>query len=171
VLFYKAWHSSLLFFSQTMANRILRVPTNFHIPSRSAFFLFLLRLQWSDQLPCKISDEQMKHASQGVLNSIWKTANPTTTSSRAKNSVTKWEVLWRVFLKGSTWKFTWNGLKIPCIGIYSELFEITWFLVLWCTRSIPSQYRWRLAKDWERPTKRAITVIIMYRDKTLLTKA
>jgi hypothetical protein len=38
MLFYKIWHSSPLFFSQTMADRILRVPTNFHIPWRSAFF-------------------------------------------------------------------------------------------------------------------------------------
>jgi hypothetical protein len=75
------------------------------------------------------------------------------------------------FLKGSTWKFTWNGLKIRCIGIYSGLFEITWFLVVGCKRSIPSQYRCRLVKDWERPTKRAITAIIMHSDKTLLTKA
>ena len=30
---------------------------------------------------------------------------------------------------------------------------------------------WRLAKDWERPTKRAIMAIIMQRDKTLLIKA
>jgi hypothetical protein len=75
------------------------------------------------------------------------------------------------FLKGSTWKFTWNGLKIPCIGIYSGLFEITWFMVVGCMGSIPSQYRWMLAKDWERPTKRAITAIIMYSDKTLLFKA
>jgi hypothetical protein len=33
------------------------------------------------QLSCKISNKQMKHASRGVLNSIWKIANPTTTSS------------------------------------------------------------------------------------------
>jgi hypothetical protein len=77
----------------------------------------------------------------------------------------------KVFLKGSTWKFTWNGLKIPCIGIYSGLIGITWFFVVGCTRSIPSQYRWRLAKDWEQPTKRAITAIMMHSDKTLLTKA
>jgi hypothetical protein len=55
-------------------------PPTFTYYGGVSFFLFLLRLQWSDQLPCKISDEQMKHASQGVLNSIWKTANPTTTS-------------------------------------------------------------------------------------------
>jgi hypothetical protein len=29
----------------------------------------------------------------------------------------------------------------------------------------------RLAKDWERPTKRAITAIIMHSDKTSLTEA
>jgi hypothetical protein len=28
-----------------------------------------------------------------------------------------------------------------------------------------------LAKDWERPTKRAITAIIMHSDKTLLREA
>jgi hypothetical protein len=37
---YKVWHSSPLFFSQTMANRILWVFTNFHIPWRSAFFFY-----------------------------------------------------------------------------------------------------------------------------------
>jgi hypothetical protein len=62
-------------------------------------------------------------------------------------------------------------LQIPCIGIYSGLSEITWFLVVGCTRSIPSHYKWRLAKDWERPTKRSITVVIMHSDKTKLTKA
>jgi hypothetical protein len=29
----------------------------------------------------------------------------------------------------------------------------------------------RLAKDWERPTKRAITVIIMHSDKTSLRRS
>jgi hypothetical protein len=93
-----------------MANRFHRVPTNFHIPWRSAFLFFsFFRLQWSDQLPCKISDEQMKHASRRVLNLIWKMANPTTTSSWAKNSVTKWEVVegfWKVAhenLLGMAW--------------------------------------------------------------------
>ena len=32
-------------------------------------------------------------------------------------------------------------------------------------------YKWRLAKDWEQPTKRAIMAIIMQSDKTLLIKA
>jgi hypothetical protein len=94
MLFYKVLHPSPPLLSQTMANRILRVPANNLIPWRSAFFLFF-RLQWSDQLSCKISDKQMKHVSQGVLNLIRKITNPTTTSSWAKNSVTKWEVFWR----------------------------------------------------------------------------
>jgi hypothetical protein len=37
------------------------------------------------------------------------------------------------FLKGSTWKFTWNGLQIPCIGIYSEHIGTTWFWGVGCT--------------------------------------
>ena len=32
-------------------------------------------------------------------------------------------------------------------------------------------YKWRLAKDWEQPTKRAIIAIIMQSNKTLLIKA
>jgi hypothetical protein len=68
-------------------------------------------------------------------------------------------------LKGSTWKFTWTGFEIPCIGIYSGLFGITWFLGVGCLRSIPSQYRWRLAKDWEATIERAVTVIIMFATK------
>ena len=32
-------------------------------------------------------------------------------------------------------------------------------------------YKWRLAKYWEQPTKRAIMAIIMQSDKTLLIKA
>jgi hypothetical protein len=47
-------------------------------------------------------------------------------------------------------------LKIPCIGIYSGLFGITLFLGVGCTRSIPSQYRLRLAKDWEKTIERAV---------------
>jgi hypothetical protein len=43
--------------------------------------------------------------------------------------------------------------------------EWTWFLVVGCTRSIPSQYKWRLAKDWEATIERAITVIIMLATK------
>jgi hypothetical protein len=40
MIFYKVWHSSPPFFTQTMANRILRVPANNLIPCRSASFLF-----------------------------------------------------------------------------------------------------------------------------------
>jgi hypothetical protein len=79
--FIKLWHSSPPFFlSQTMADRFHRVPPDIHIPWRSAFFSFKIRLQWSDQLSCKINDEQMKLPSRGVLNLIWKIAIPTTTS-------------------------------------------------------------------------------------------
>jgi hypothetical protein len=42
------------------------------------------------------------------------------------------------FLKDSTRKFTWNGLKIPCIGIYSGLLGKLWFFGV---GSIPSQYK------------------------------
>jgi hypothetical protein len=35
----------------------------------------------------------------------------------------------------------------------------------------PLGTKWRLAKDWERPTKRAITAIVMHSDKISLTKA
>jgi hypothetical protein len=44
-------------------------------------------------------------------------------------------------LKGSTSKFTWNGFEIPCIGIYSGLFGVTWFSGVGCTRNISSQYK------------------------------
>jgi hypothetical protein len=54
---------------------------------------------------------------------------------------------------------------MPCIGIYSGLFGFTWFLGVGCTRSTPSQYRLRLAKDWEVTIERAITVIIMLATK------
>jgi hypothetical protein len=37
----------------------------------------------------------------------------------------------KVFLKGGTWKFTWNGLQIPCIGIYSGLIGKTLVLGSW----------------------------------------
>jgi hypothetical protein len=142
VLFYKALALLPTFFlSQTMANRFHRVPTNFHIPWRSALFLFFLevRLQWSDQLPCKINDEQMKLPSRGVLNLIWKIAIRTTTSPWAKNSGTNQKYL--KVLKGSTWKFTWNGFEIPCIGIYSGLFGKTWVLVIGCMSRAHTQYK------------------------------
>jgi hypothetical protein len=147
VLFYKALALILIFFlSQTTASQFHRVPTNFHIP-------------WSDQLPCKIDDEQMKLPNQGVLNLIWKIAISTTTSPWAKTVAQNKKYL--KVLKGSTWKFTWNGFEISCIWIYSGHFGVTWFSGVGCTWSIPSQYKWRLAKDWKITIERAITVIIM----------
>jgi hypothetical protein len=56
-------------------------------------------------------------------------------------------------------------VEIPCIGIYSGLFGITWFSGIGCTRSNPSQYKCRLAKDWEAAIERAVTVIIMLATK------
>jgi hypothetical protein len=52
-----------------------------------------------------------------------------------------------------------------------DTLETLWFLGVGCTSRAHTQYRWKLAKDWERPTKREITAIIMHSDKTLLTKA
>jgi hypothetical protein len=53
----KIWHIGALykalallptfFLSQTMANRFHRVPTNIHIPWRSAFFSFFLELDYN----------------------------------------------------------------------------------------------------------------------------
>jgi hypothetical protein len=37
-------------------------------------------------------------------------------------------------------------LEMPCIGIYSGLFGVTWFLGVGCMRSIPSQYRFLASK-------------------------
>jgi hypothetical protein len=37
----------------------------------------------------------------------------------------------KVFFKGSTWKFTWNSLQMPCIGIYSGHNGTTWFFRSW----------------------------------------
>jgi hypothetical protein len=77
---------------------------------------------------------------------IWKIANPTTMSPWVENSVTKWEVFWRL-LKGSTWKFTWNGLQIPCIGIYSGLIGKLGFWELDAREVFSLNTKWRLAKD------------------------
>ena len=68
-------------------------------------------------------------------------------------------------------KFTWNGREIPHIGSYSGHFGKTGFKDFGCTSSIPAQYKWRLAKDWEARTRRAILVIIMLCNKTILNKA
>ena len=68
-------------------------------------------------------------------------------------------------------KFIWNGREIPHIGSYSGQFGKTVFKDFGCTSGIPAQYKWRLAKDWEATTSRAILVIIILYDKTILTKA
>jgi hypothetical protein len=61
--------------------------------------------------------------------------------------------------------------EIPCIGICSGLFEITLVVGSWMHDKYSLSVQVKLAKDWERPTKRAITAIIMHSDKILLTKA
>jgi hypothetical protein len=50
------------------------------------------------------------------------------------------------FLKGSTWKFTWNGLQISCIGIFSGHIGTTWFLGVGCTSRAHIQYKMRASK-------------------------
>jgi hypothetical protein len=52
----------------------------------------------------------------------------------------------KVFLKGNTSKFTWNGLQIPCIGIYSGHIGTTWFLGVGCTSRAHTQYKTRASK-------------------------
>jgi hypothetical protein len=63
------------------------------------------------------------------------------------------------------------GIAKMLIGRYGGHIGKLWFLGVGCTSRAHTQYRWRLARDWERPTKRAITTIIMHSDKTLLIKA
>jgi hypothetical protein len=63
------------------------------------------------------------------------------------------------------------GIEKMLIGRYGGNIGKLWFLGVVCTSRAHTQYRWRLAKDGERPTKRAITAIIMHSDKTLLIKA
>ena len=48
-----------------------------------------------------------------------------------------------------------SGKEIPQIGRYGGHAWQTWFLVVGCTSRAHTQYKWRLAKDWMRPTKRA----------------
>jgi hypothetical protein len=43
-------------------------------------------------------------------------------------------------------KIYFEWLEMPCIGIYSGLFGVTWFLGVGCMRSIPSQYRFLASK-------------------------
>jgi hypothetical protein len=62
-------------------------------------------------------------------------------------------------------------LQIPCIWIYSGLIGKLGFWELDARVELILSIKWRLAKDWERPTKRAITAIIMHSNKTSLTDA
>jgi hypothetical protein len=57
------------------------------------------------------------------------------------------------------------------IGMYGGHIGITWFLGVGCTSRAHTQYKTKATKDWERPTKRAITAIIMHSDKTSLQEA
>jgi hypothetical protein len=63
------------------------------------------------------------------------------------------------------------GIAKLLIGRYGGHIGKLWFLGVGCTSRAHIQYIWRLVKDWERPTKRAITAIIMHSDKILLIKA
>ena len=63
------------------------------------------------------------------------------------------------------------GITMILIGRYGGHFGKLWFFGVGGTSRIHTQYKWRLAKDWERPTKRAIMTIIMHSDKTSLIKA
>jgi hypothetical protein len=55
--------------------------------------------------------------------------------------------------------------------MYGGHIGITWFLEVGCTSRAHTQYKMKARKDWERPTKRAITAIIMHSDKTTLKEA
>jgi hypothetical protein len=98
VLFYKALALLPIFFSFLklwLTNSIGCPPTFTYHGGVPFFFLFRIRLQWSDQLPCKFNDEQMKLPSRGVLNLIWKIAISTTTSSWAKKQWHKMRSIWK----------------------------------------------------------------------------
>jgi hypothetical protein len=55
--------------------------------------------------------------------------------------------------------------------MYGGHIGITWFLGVGCTSRAHTQYKIRASKRLERPTKRAITAIIMQSDKALLKEA
>jgi hypothetical protein len=63
------------------------------------------------------------------------------------------------------------GIAIMLIGRYGGHIGKLWFLGVGCTSRAHTQYKWRLARDWERQTKRAIMAVIIHSDKTLLIKA
>jgi hypothetical protein len=86
VLFYKALALLPTFFSflKPWLTDSIGCPPTFIYHGGVPFFLFRIRLQWSDQLPCKINDEQMKLPIREVLNLIWKIAILTTMSHELK---------------------------------------------------------------------------------------
>jgi hypothetical protein len=55
--------------------------------------------------------------------------------------------------------------------MYGGHIGITWFWELDARVELILSTKRRLAKDWERPTKRALTAIIMHSDKTSLKEA
>ena len=57
------------------------------------------------------------------------------------------------------------------IGRYSGHFGKLWLLGVGYMSRKHTQCKWRLEKDWERPTKRAIMAIIMHSDKASSIKA
>ena len=63
------------------------------------------------------------------------------------------------------------GIAMMLIGRYGGHKWHVWLLEIGCTSRADTQYKWRLAKDWEQPTKRAVMAIIMHSDKILLIKA
>jgi hypothetical protein len=70
------------FFHKPWLNESFGCPPTFTYHGGVPFiFIFLRGYNGLTSSLAKINDEQMMHASRGVLNSIWKIANPTTTSS------------------------------------------------------------------------------------------
>jgi hypothetical protein len=63
------------------------------------------------------------------------------------------------------------GITMMLVDRYGGHNWQLWFLGVGCTSRAHTQYKRRLAKDWERPTKRAIMAISMDSDRTLLIKA
>ena len=63
------------------------------------------------------------------------------------------------------------GIAIMLIHRYSGHFEKLWLLGVGCTSRNHTQYKWRLEKYWERPTKRAIMAIIMHSDEASSIKS
>ena len=111
------------------------------------------------------------HASQSVKPNKHERYNKAfNTSSWAKTRTQKRVIILKV-LKVAHEQFTSSGGEIPHIGRHGgHNWQNFAFLGVVCTSRAHTQYRWRLARDWEWPTKRSIMAIIMHSDKTLLIK-